>query len=168
MGLLSGEKTILQEGDCYDYLMNHFCEDVYFEILAHHPNRDLMGVTPVNMYTFGHIIGSDMSYYMQHIFKKAPEGFQDYLIQNDYIKVEEATINITEFQVDYYDPIVVAPPAIKHDSNHIQYFLPDVQTEDHYLYFKWKLKNLFWQYDDISHINDVIVTDKSYKYKVVL
>ena len=166
MGLLSGEKTILQEGDCYNYLMNHFCEDVYFEILAHHPNRDLLGV--INMYTVGHIISSDMAYYMQHIFEKAPEGFQDYLIQNDYIKVEQATIDLPEFQCNYYDPpITIAPPVIKHDGNY-RYFLPDVQKEDHYLYFKWKLKDLFWQYDEISHINDVIVTDKSYKYKVVL
>lgn len=167
MGLLSGQTTTLIEGDCYNYLMNQFCEDVYFEILAQHPNRDLMGVNPVNMYTFGHIIGSDMSYYMQRIFNKAPEGFQDYLIQNDYIKVEEVTINITEFQCNYYDPIAVAPPAIKHDDNY-RYFLPDVQPENYCLYFKWKLKELFWQYDEISHINDVIVTDKSYKYKVVL
>ena len=110
MGLFSGQTTTLLEGDCYNYLMNQFCEDVYFEILSHHPNRDLLGV--VNMYTMGHIIGGDMSYYMQRIFSKAPEGFQDYLIQNDYIKVEQATINITEFQCNYYDPIAVTPPAI--------------------------------------------------------
>ena len=163
MGLLSGQTTTLLEGDCYNYLMNQFCEDVYFEISAHHSNRELLGA--VNMYTVGHIIGSDMSYYMQHIFKKAPEGFQDYLIQNDYIKVEEATINITEFQCDYYDPITVAPPAIKHDDNYIHYFLPDVQTENYYLYFKWKLKELFWRYDELSHINDVI---KKNIIKVVL
>lgn len=166
MGLLSGQTTTLLEGDCYNYLMTQFCEDVYFEILKHHPNREVLGV--VNMYTIGHIIGGDMACYMQRIFNKAPEGFQDYLIQNDYIKVEQATINISEFQCNYYSPILVAPPAIKHDDNHIQYFLPDVQTEDYYLYFKWKLKELFWQYDELSHINDVIVTDKSYKYKVVL
>ena len=167
MGLLSGQTTTLLEGDCYNYLMNQFCEDVYFEILKHHPNRELMGVNTVNMYTFGHKIGGDMAYYMQYIFSKAPEGFQYYLIQNDYIKVEQATIDLPEFQCNYYDPIVVAPLAIKHDGNY-RYFLPDAQTEDHYLYFKWKLKELFWQYDEISHINDVIVTDKSYKYKVVL
>lgn len=163
MGLLSGQTTFLLEGNCYNYLMTQFCEDVYFEILAHHPNRDLMGVNPVNMYTFGHIIGGDMSYYMQRIFEKAPEGFQDYLIQNDYIKVEETTINITEFQCDYYKPIAVAPPTIKHDCNYdcnYRYFLPDVQKEDYYLFFKWKLKDLFWQYDEISHINDVIITEK--------
>ena len=162
MGLLSGQASTLLEGNCYNYLMTQFCEDVYFEILSHHPNRDLLGV--VNMYTMGHIIGGDMSYYMQRIFEKAPEGFQDYLIQNDYIKVEQATINITKFQVDYYDPpITIAPPAIKHDCNYdcnYRYFLPDVQKEDYYLFFKWKLKDLFWQYDDISHINDVIVTEK--------
>ena len=111
------------------------------------------------MYTMGHIISGDMSYYMQRIFSKAPEGFQDYLIQNDYIKVEQATINTTEFQVDYYDPITIVPPAIKHDRNYI-YYLPDVQTEDHYLFFKWKLKELFWQYDEITRINDVIITEK--------
>ena len=161
MGLLAGQTTTLLEGDCYNYLMNQFCEDVYFEILKHHPNRDLMGVNVVNMYTVGHIIGSDMAYYMQRIFSKAPEGFQDYLIQNDYIKVEQATIDLPEFQCNYYDPIAVAPPAIKHDGNY-RYFLPDVQTEDYYLYFKWKLKELFWQYDEISHINDaVIINDKN-------
>lgn len=164
MGLLSGQSTILLEGDCYNYLMNQFCEDVYFEILKHHPNRDLMGVNPVNMYTVGHIIGGDMAYYMRRIFDKAPEGFQDYLIQNDYIKVEQATINITEFQCKYYDPITVASPLIKHDNNY-RYFLPDVQTEDYYLYFKWKLKELFWQYDEISHINDALI---NYNYKAVL
>jgi hypothetical protein len=159
MGLLSGQTTTLLEGDCYNYLMNQFCEDVYFEISAHHPNRDLLGV--INMYTMGHIIGGDMAYYMQRIFNKAPEGFQDYLIQNDYIKVEQVTININEFKCNYYDPIAVAPPAIKHDGNY-RYFLPDVQTEDYYLYFKWKLKELFWQYDEISHINDVvIINDKN-------
>ena len=163
MGLLSGQTTTLLEGNCYNYLMTQFCEDVYFEILAQHQNRDLMGANCINMYTVGHIISGDMSYYMQRIFDKAPEGFQDYLIQNDYIKVEEATINITEFQCNYYDPIVVAPPAIKHDGNYIHYFLPDIQTEDHYLYFKWKLKELFWQYDKISHINDVIIDNKIYK-----
>ena len=161
MGHLSGQTTTLLEGDCYNYLMTQFCEDVYFEILAQHPNRELLGV--INMYTMGHIIGGDMARYMQRIFNKAPEGFQDYLIQNDYIKVEQATINITEFQCNYYDPIVVAPPAIKHDDNHIQYFLPDAQTEDYYLYFKWKLKELFWQYDKISHINDVIIDNNIYK-----
>ena len=80
MGLLSGQTTTLLEGDCYNYLMNQFCEDVYFEILSHHYNREFMGV--VNMYTMGHIIGGDMACYMQRIFNKAPEGFQDYLIQN--------------------------------------------------------------------------------------
>lgn len=160
MGLLAGQTTTLLEGDCYNYLMNQFCEDVYCEILLHHYNRELLSV--VNMYTVGHIIGSDMSYYMQHIFSKAPEGFQDYLIQNDYIKVEQATIDLPEFQCNYYDPIAVAPPAIKHDDNYIHYFLPDVRAEDHYLYFKWKLKELFWQYDKISHINDVvIINDKN-------
>ena len=168
MGLLSGQATTLLEGNCYDYLMNQFCEDVYFEILKHHPNRYLMGVNPVNMYTMGHIIGGDMSYYMQRIFDKAPEGFQDYLLQNDYIKVEQATINITEFQCNYYDPIAVAPPAIKHDDRNYIYYLPDVQTEDYYLFFKWKLKELFWQYDELSHINDVIINTNSYKYKAVL
>jgi hypothetical protein len=158
MGLLVGQTTTLLEGDCYNYLMNQFCEDVYFEILKHHPNREVLGV--VNMYTVGHIIGGDMAYYMQHIFSKAPEGFQDYLIQNDYIKVEQATINITEFQCNYYDPITVAPPVIKHDNNY-RYFLPDVQTENYFLYFKWKLKELFWQYDKISHINDVIINNKN-------
>lgn len=158
MGLLTGQTATLLEGDCYNYLMNQFCEDVYFEILSHHPNRDLLGV--VNMYTMGHIIGGDMSYYMQHIFSKAPEGFQDYLLQNDYIKVERATINITKFQVDYYDPITIIPPAIKHDENYVHYCLPDTPPEDYYLFFKWKLKDLFWQYDDISRINDVIITEK--------
>lgn len=158
MGLLAGQTTTLLEGDCYNYLMNQFCEDVYFEILSHHYNREFMGV--VNMHTMGHIIGGDMSCYMQRIFSKAPEGFQDYLIQNDYIKVEQATINITEFQCNYYDPITFAPPVIKHDGNY-RYFLPDVQTEVYYLYFKWKLKELFWQYDEISHINDV--NNKIYK-----
>lgn len=164
MGLLSGQTTTLLEGNCYDYLMNQFCEDVYFEILSHYQNRESwQSLNVVNMYTVGHIIGGDMAYYMQRIFDKAPEGFQDYLIQNDYIKVEQATIDLPEFQCNYYDPIAVAPPAIKHDGNY-RYFLPDVQTEDHYLYFKWKLKELFWQYDEISHINDV----NNKIYKVVL
>ena len=105
----------------------------------------------------GHIIGGDMSYYMKRIFSKAPEGFRHYLIQNDYIKVERTTINISEFQRYDYMPI-----AIKHDRNYIYDFSPDVHIEDHYLFFKWKLKELFWQYDEISHINDVIINEKPY------
>lgn len=165
MGLLVGQTTTLLEGDCYTYLMNQFCEDVYFEILAHYQDRESwQSLNVVNMHTVGHIIGGDMAYHMRRIFDKAPEGFQDYLIRNDYIKVVSAIcpVNIAELKcsINYYEPITVAPSAIKYDDNHISYFLPDVQQEDYYLYFKWKLKELFWQYDQISHINDVIINNK--------
>lgn len=165
MGLLSGQTTTLIEGDCYNYLMNQFCEDVYFEILKHHPNRDLMGVNPVNMYTFGHIIASDMSYYMQRIFDKSPEGFQDYLIQNDYIKVEQITITAPEINCAYYDPVVSKYAYDKYVGDSYftskQYIIPEIAYNTE-LYFTWKLRDLFWQYDEVSHINDVIITEKTY------
>ena len=148
MGLLSGQTTTLLEGDCYDYLMNQFCEDVYFEIYAIHPN------------TVGHIIGGDMSYYMQHIFDKSPEGFQDYLVQNKYITVAQMTITAPEINCAYYDPIV----AKYADDDYFvgkQYIIPEIVCNTE-IYFTWKLKELFWQYDELSHFNDVIITEKPY------
>ena len=160
MGLLSGQTTTLLEGDCYNYLMNQFCEDVYLEILARHWNNEVLGVTVVNMYTMGHIIGGDMAYYMQRIFSKAPEGFECYLIQNDYIKVEQATITPPEINCSYYDSLV----AKYADDGYViskQYNMPEIAYNTE-LYFTWKLRDLFWQYDEISHINDVIITEKPY------
>ena len=158
MGLLSGQTTTLLEGDCYDYLMNQFCEDVYFEIYAIHPNKDLIGV--INMYTVGHIIGGDMSYYMQHIFDKSPEGFQDYLVQNKYITVAQMTITAPEINCAYYDPIVA---KYADDDYYVckQYIIPEIVCNTE-IYFTWKLKELFWQYDELSHFNDVIITEKPY------
>ena len=160
MGLLYGQTTTLLEGDCYIYLMNLFCEDVYLEILAHHWNNEVSGVTVFNMHTVGHIINGDMSYYMQHIFSKAPEGFEYYLIQNDYIKVKSLTITPPEINCSYYDPIV----AKYANDDYIvskQYHMPEIAYNTE-LYFTWKLKELFWQYDEVSHINDVIITEKTY------
>ena len=163
MGLLSGQTTTLIEGDCYDYLMNQFCEDLYFEIYAMYPNKDLIGV--INMYTVGHIIGGDMSYYMQHIFDKSPEGFQDYLVQNKYITVAQMTITAPEINCAYYDPIVAKYGNDKYVGEgyftNKQYIIPEIVCNTE-LYFTWKLKELFWQYDELSHINDVIITEKPY------
>lgn len=140
MGILKGQETMLFEGDCYNYLMDQFCMDIYFSISAITAYNG-----PMTAYSLRHILNSDMIDYLLPVLQKAPEGFLSYLVDNEYVELYdlgpadlfslEGTVK-TEKQ-EYIERKPMTPHIFS-------------------VYFKWKLKELFHKFDELLAANDVL------------
>ena len=131
MGILQGQETMLFEGDCYNYLMEQFCEDVYFAIASK------TGEFALNAGTCKYLFNGDMTQYLEEIlYNKAPEGFLSYLIENEYISVH-----------DYRIEDVIDELWQKYDANGRPAVKKPIPSYEYAIYFKWKMKSLFYDYD---------------------
>ena len=125
MGLLQGQYTTIAEGDCYNYLMEQFCEDVYFAIAAKTGTQNMH----LSMFSCQDIFMNDMYQYLESIIAKAPKCFISYLVDNEYINVFD--LGPIEFFVTKEDL-----PCTTRMTEHI-----------YSIFFTQKLKNLFYDYD---------------------
>lgn len=126
MGLLQGQYTTIAKGDCYNYLMGQFCEDVYFAIAAKTGVKNMH----LDMFSCKDIFMGDMYPYLENIiYNQAPESFISYLVDNEYIYV-----------------IDLGPAEIfmKEDT---QYITAAYKQHTYSIFFTQKLKNLFYDYD---------------------
>lgn len=140
MGLLQGQISILHEGDCYNYLMGEFCEDVYFSISAKTAYNG-----PMTAYSLRHILNSDMIDYLLPVLQKAPEGFLSYLVDNEYVSMCNYRIeDVIDELWQTYD--ANSKPAVKKRPSSYKYSV----------YFKWKLKELFHKFDILLAANDTL------------
>ena len=139
MGLLQGQTSILLEGDCYNYLMGEFCEDVYFAIAA----KTGTGFV-INAGTCNTLFNGDMAQYLEEIlYNKAPKGFLSYLIENEYISVH-----------DYRIEDVIDELWQKYDANDMPVVEKPIPSYKYAIYFKWKMKSLFYDYD-IKNVENI-------------
>lgn len=125
MGLLQGQYTTLSKGDCYNYLMEQFCEDVYFAIAAKTGTYNMH----LSMFSCRDIFIGDMYPYLESIIAKAPECFISYLVDNEYVNV------------------VDLGPVELFAKDDTQYKTDVCKQHIYAIFFTQKLKNLFYDYD---------------------
>ena len=132
MGLLQGQYTTMIEGDCYNYLMEQFCEDVYFAVAAKTGVENMH----LSMFSCRDIFMGDMYPYLESIIAKAPECFISYLAYNEYANVFD--LGPIEFFVTKEDS-----PCTTRMTEHI-----------YSIFFTQNIKNLFYDYD-IKNVENI-------------